>query len=125
MPLLYDSTNGDVQFIDYEYAAVAPVGLDIANHFSGCTELIEGESVTFDTSFYPTAEQQLHFLELRCLGPRGPRFSKHFKICVRIFQKLHPIFKLAKNLVNNYKSRTSCTASGCKSYWFCKIGENC
>jgi hypothetical protein len=26
---------------------------------SGCTELIEGESVTFDASFYPTAAQQV------------------------------------------------------------------
>jgi choline/ethanolamine kinase len=58
----------DVQFIDYEYAGDATVGLDIANHMSGCTELIEGESVTFDTSFYPTAAQQAHFLEVYLTG---------------------------------------------------------
>ena len=56
--------GGDVQFIDYEYAAEAPVGLDIANHISGRTELIEGEAVTFDTALYPTPQQQLHFLDV-------------------------------------------------------------
>lgn len=48
---------GNVQFIDYEYAADAMVGLDIANHMSGCTELIEGASVTFDTSLCTAAHQ--------------------------------------------------------------------
>jgi thiamine kinase-like enzyme len=62
--------NQDVQFIDYEYASDAMVGLDIANHMSGCTELIEGESVTFDTSFYPSSAQQMHFLA-NYLAERG------------------------------------------------------
>lgn len=77
--LLYgsDSSQGDgpacdrdVQFIDYEYASDAMVGLDIANHLSGCTELIEGESVTFDTTLYPTSAQQMHFLA-HYLAERG------------------------------------------------------
>ena len=30
--------------------------------FSGCTELIEGAGVSFDTALYPTPKAQLHFL---------------------------------------------------------------
>ena len=60
--LMYDHALGDVQFIDYEYASDAPAGLDIANHLSGCTELIEGGRVSFDTSLFPTAAQQAHLL---------------------------------------------------------------
>ena len=60
--ILYDDALGDVQLIDYEYSADAPIGLDIANHLSGTTELIEGERVTFDPSLYPTLEQQAHWL---------------------------------------------------------------
>lgn len=73
--LLYDGTLGDVQFIDYEYASDAPVGLDIANYLSGCTELIEGDRVSFDTSLFPTAAQQAHLLRAY-LAARGlPNWS--------------------------------------------------
>lgn len=74
-----ETGDKDIQFIDYEYAADAYIGLDIANHMSGCTELIEGESVTFDTSFYPTSEQQSHFLgvylDARGLGAASQALS--------------------------------------------------
>jgi|Transcript_45201 thiamine kinase-like enzyme len=60
--ILYSESEGGVAFIDYEYAAAAPVGLDIANHFSGCTESIDGACVSFQTNLYPLPAAQLHFL---------------------------------------------------------------
>ena len=57
-----------LDFIDYEYAADAPVGLDIANHFSGCTEKIDFPAkgqVTFDAAgLYPSEQQCLKFLRV-------------------------------------------------------------
>lgn len=74
--LMFDEAQGDVRFIDYEYAMTAPAGLDIANHFSGCTELIEGEGVTFDVSLYPSKAQRLAFLHIYVASRKLPRLSE-------------------------------------------------
>ena len=76
--VLYDESKNEVQFIDYEYCATAPVGLDIANHFSGCTELIQGKKVTFNSELYPSTEKQHHFLQkyLKALAKHGDQDAK-------------------------------------------------
>lgn len=62
---------------DFEYAAEAPCGLDLANHFSGATELIEGATVTFDTRLYPAPEAQRRFLDAYLTARGLPRPAGH------------------------------------------------
>ena len=91
----------DIQFIDYEYASDAMVGLDIANHMSGCTELIEGESVTFDTSFYPTSAQQMHFLAVY-LSQRG------LSSLTDTLSRDPSVAKFARNLLVAFAAEAEC-----------------
>jgi len=68
--LLLSPSLDELRIIDFEYGAQAPAGMDIGNHFSGCTELIEGEVVTFDVNFFPSRENQVSFLR-QYLAGRG------------------------------------------------------
>jgi thiamine kinase-like enzyme len=67
-------SDNDIRLIDFEYAAEAPIGLDIANHISGKTEIINGSTVSFKTDMYPGPEAQLHFLSAYLAARKLPPF---------------------------------------------------
>jgi len=62
--IMHSAKEGDMKFIDFEYAMNSWVGLDIANHFNAVPESCLILEDTFDVDkYYPNADVQKHFLK--------------------------------------------------------------
>lgn len=61
--IMYSEAQGDVRFIDFEYAMHSYVGLDIANHFNAVPESCLILNDTFEPDeYYPSRELQSRWL---------------------------------------------------------------
>ena len=54
--------DGDIMFVDFEYAGQISVGVDIANHFCEWMTHYDSPSYWIDMALHPTREEETNFL---------------------------------------------------------------